>query len=712
MNLMHRLASLLPLQTKASRVGKLLRPDYQTAWVGLGGPVWSSRSLAKLTREGFCQNVIAYRCITTVAECAAATPFVLFKGDKRMTTHPLLDILKTPNPLQSGLSLMEAFYGHYQIAGNAYMELVENAANEVGELYVLRPDRMSIIAGAGGWPARYEYKLGSKKHSFPVDQKTGLSDILHLKTFNPQDDHYGLSSLEPAAMSIDIHNAAGGWNKALMDNAARPSGALVFEPAEGNPGTLSDEQFTRLKQELEENYQGSINAGRPFLLEGGLKWQQMGLTPHDMEFIETKNVAAREIALAFGVPPMILGIPGDNTYANYAEANRALWRLTLLPLLEQMCAGLNNWLVPRFGRDLRLDYDRDAIPALAHERDALWQRLGETEFLTDNEKRKMMGFEPIKGGDQLLSPLAHPQMPRGECVAMPLSIDNIQTDGDALKKKALPLSEAERIEQEPLVKIWRTVRDNRTRVSHVAAHGQVRFMGEPFIVGGVELSGPRDPDGPPGETYNCRCLVEVVPLSQLPPDLLSQIKDRLTDEQRRFLEPGFGGIRVAQNTSQIPVPPPKPTPPPKITGAKLIPKAKRILSEILKAAGEKSAVVSSSIRTPADQARIMYDNIVRLGVAKQMGLYKAPGRQVIQVYVKNQSKPKNTVIKLMEAEIIKIGPIKVSKHLDTSGLTFDVDPFSISNGAAFVKAAKAHPEVLKVLTPSNNDPAYHIEISP
>jgi HK97 family phage portal protein len=236
---------------------------------------------------------------------------------------------------------------------------------------------------------------------FPVDTKSGASPILHLRTFNPDDDHYGLSPLEPGAYGVDIHNAAANWNKALLDNAARPSGALMFEPSDGSPANLSEEQFRRLKDELEENYKGAINAGRPFLLEGGLKWQQLSLTPHDMEFIQSKNVSAREIALAFGVPPMILGIPGDNTYANYQEANRALWRLTLLPMLEKMCSGLNNWLSPRFGQDIRIEYDKDAIPALTFERDQLWNRITMAPFLTPNEKRKILGFEAVDGGDAL-----------------------------------------------------------------------------------------------------------------------------------------------------------------------------------------------------------------------------------------------------------------------------------------------------------------------
>ena len=89
---------------------------------------------------------------------------------------------------------------------------------------------------------------------------------------------------------------------------------------------MADAQFERLKKELSDQYQGTANAGRPLLLEGGLDWKPMSLSPKDMDFMEAKHSAAREIALAFGVPPMLLAIPGDNTYSNYQEANRVFWR--------------------------------------------------------------------------------------------------------------------------------------------------------------------------------------------------------------------------------------------------------------------------------------------------------------------------------------------------------------------------------------------------
>jgi len=343
-----------------------------------------------------------------------------------------------------------------------------------------------------------------------VDVASGRSPVLHLKSFNPFDDHYGLSALQAAATGIDIHNAASGWNKALLDNAARPSGALVFEPGEGVAGNLTEEQLARLKAEMEEQFQGAANAGRPLLLEGGLKWQQMAFSPADMDFIEAKHVAAREIALAFGVPPMLLGIPGDNTYANYQEANRAFWRLTLLPFVDKVLSGLSRWLGAEHGRAVRLVADRDAIAALAPEREALYGRLNGAGFLTPNEKRAAVGLGPVEGGDSLAPPA--PLLPPAGGGPRPFEARLAGT----VAREAKQDEPEERPELDAVfVKIWRTVGDEKVRESHRAADGQIRLEDEPFDVGDAKLAAPRDPEGPPEETINCRCQMERVPLAAL-----------------------------------------------------------------------------------------------------------------------------------------------------------------------------------------------------
>jgi len=254
---------------------------------------------------------------------------------------------------------------------------------------------MKVVPGPDGWPQAYEYTVAGSSVRF--EQGAALPPILQLTLFNPLDDYYGLSPLEAAAVAVDTHNSAAKWNKALLDNAARPSGALVYDGPEG--AVMSDAQFERLKKELADQYQGTANAGRPLLLEGGLDWKAMSLSPKDMDFMEAKHSAAREIALAFGVPPMLLAIPGDNTYSNYQEGNRVFWRQTVLPLGNRIAAALTQWLAPAFGAGLALAVDTDRIEALSGDRAALWERVTKAPFLTVNEKRAATGYGALQGGD-------------------------------------------------------------------------------------------------------------------------------------------------------------------------------------------------------------------------------------------------------------------------------------------------------------------------
>lgn len=377
-----------PREEKASRTGPLV------ALTLAGRAVWTPRDYASLAREGFERNAVAYRCVRMIAEAAASVPWLLYDGARELDEHPLLRLLENPNPHESGADLFESWYGHLQVAGNSYMELVELDGTP-RELYALRPDRMKVVPGHSGWPEAYEYSVDGRSVAFAYDPARGEAPILHMRLFHPTDDHYGMSPIEAAAFAVDIHNAAGTWNKALLDNAARPSGALVYRGAEGH-ANLSEDQFDRLKRELAENYQGAINAGRPLLLEGGLEWMAMALTPKDMDFTEAKRAAAREIALAFGVPPMLLGIPGDNTFSNYQEANRSFWRQTVLPLVSRTGRALTRWLGSRYGDGLRLGFDADQIEALSAEREALWARVTKAGFLSDNEKRQAVGYGVVR----------------------------------------------------------------------------------------------------------------------------------------------------------------------------------------------------------------------------------------------------------------------------------------------------------------------------
>ena len=387
-----------PDEAKASATAALIA--FQTH----GAAAWTPRDYAALAREGCAKNAVVYRCVRMIAEAAASVPWLLYDGAAEVDEHPLLALLARPNRRQAGRDFREALFGYLLVSGNAYIEAVTAGASGFGEaderpreLYALRPDRMKVVPGPDGWPTAYEYTVGGRTVRFADPGEGRLSPILQLAQFHPLNDHYGFAPIEAAAVALDIHNAAGAWNKALLDNAARPSGALVYQAKEG--GNLSAEQFERLKAELEAGFTGARNAGRPLLLEGGLDWKALSLTPKDMDFMAAKNGAAREIALAFGVPPMLLGIPGDNTYSNYQEANRAFWRATVLPLCGRLAEALTGWLAPAFGEGLRLWFDADQVEALSTEREALWSQVGAADFLTADEKRAAVGYAPAGGGE-------------------------------------------------------------------------------------------------------------------------------------------------------------------------------------------------------------------------------------------------------------------------------------------------------------------------
>lgn len=358
------------------------------------GAVWSARSYAAFAREGYARNAIAHRCVRLIAEAVSSCPLqVSGEGAGAQAARALL---ARPNPDQCGAEVFETFHGHLQVAGDAYLELAGGAEGPHA-LYALRPDRMRVVTGPRGWADGWEYRLGSEARVFARDRASGRSAILHMKLFNPVDDHYGQSPMEAAARAVDVHNAGGTWAKALLDNAARPSGALVVTGREGGDGRLTEAQYDRLKGELEGLYSGAANAGRPLLLEGGLDWKPMGHSPAEMDFIQARREAAREIALAFGAPPMLLGLPGDNTYANYREANLAFYRQTVLPLARKTASALTGWLAPWLGGGFAVEADETALPALSDERAARWAQVSAAGFLSNDEKRALLGVERGRG---------------------------------------------------------------------------------------------------------------------------------------------------------------------------------------------------------------------------------------------------------------------------------------------------------------------------
>ncbi|HEX6218750.1 MAG TPA: phage portal protein [Sphingomicrobium sp.] len=363
--------------------GRKAAPDVRPLvpdWLGADEGGFATGYAAQVD-EVFRRNPVGQRSVRLIAGMLGGLQVYAAEGDARAARIAGAD------------GLLEGIAANLLLHGNAYVQLLGGDEAPI-ELVQLRPERVSVVADERGWPTAYLYRAAGHASRIERSDPLGRRQVAHVKALHPRDDHYGLGCLEAALGAASVHNRAAKWNKALLDNAARPSGALTYEPADG--AALTAEQFERLRDELTREFSGTGNAGRPLLLDGGLKWQAMSLTPADMDFVALKEAAARDIALAFGVPPVLVGLPGDATYANAREAGRALYRQTILPMAARILAGLSemlgDWLGP-----VKLAVDTDQLTELSEDRAKLWEQVNGASFLSDAEKREMLGFGPEEG---------------------------------------------------------------------------------------------------------------------------------------------------------------------------------------------------------------------------------------------------------------------------------------------------------------------------
>jgi len=391
-----------------------------TMYNNIGYSLPKKDSYIDFAQEGYTENAVVYKCVNEIANGASSVGIKLFDGDIQIDNHPLINLLKRPNPLQAGNEFFQSLYAYLLLSGNSYVLRTGAENQEPKELHLLRPDRVKIEPSNTTIPKSYMYELkGQVVHKYAVDPETGASEIKHFKLWNPVDDYYGLSPIRASSADIDQHNYSAKHNVNLLMNGARPSGAIVFKPKDevGQSVQLTESQRQQLLSDLELRFAGTDNAGRAMLLEGDFDWKEMGLSPKDMDFLQMKNMSARDIAMCFGVPSQLVGIPDAQTYSNVQEARLALYEETIIPLIKRVESDLNEYLVPLFDERLRLMYDLDSIPAMAERRRRIYENVTvavREGIISRNEARERLGLEPITGGDEVyisanLFPLGSPE---------------------------------------------------------------------------------------------------------------------------------------------------------------------------------------------------------------------------------------------------------------------------------------------------------------
>jgi HK97 family phage portal protein len=353
---------------------------------GIAAPHQTPDSYDTLSEEGYQKNVFAFRAINLIAKAIASIPVLIRDRKSKKEDEMLMNIFNRPNELQTKSSFLENAVISLLISGNTFVH-----CNDSNELRCLRTDRIQIIPNKNKTSVNsYMYCVDSSKFSLKTEK------ILHLKFFNPLNDWYGFSPLQAASHAIDQYNEMSKHNLSILQNGGRPSGCLMVKNAEN----LTDEQRHQLRSDIHEAYEGTTNSGKVMVLEGGLEWKEMGLSPKDMDFSSGKNIAAREIAQAFGVPPILLGITGDSSFSNHKEARLYFWEDTVLPFVDFIRSEFENWFSIRFGNPVEMIFDSEAIHALISRRENLWNKISNANFLTTNEKREILGYPPINKGNE------------------------------------------------------------------------------------------------------------------------------------------------------------------------------------------------------------------------------------------------------------------------------------------------------------------------
>jgi HK97 family phage portal protein len=356
---------------------------------------WTNWTTERAINHGYKINGTVYACIHAIATAAASIPWEAYKktGYKKwevVEDHPIALLLEQPNPFMSRKEFIERITIHLFLGGNAVMTKVKGGG-QVTELWTLPPDAIKIQPSRKGFIERYVYERDGITMSF--DPK----DVMHGKFVDPSNQYWGMSPLQAGARVVDTDTEATTWNKISMENRAVTNGVFSFE----HP--LTTAQWEQAREMIKEQHSGIYNAHAPWILGAGAKWEQMSLTPQEMDFIESRKLSREEICSIFGVPPVMIGIFENATLANIETARKIFWQDTIIPFLDLLKGVFNLQLMPDFDPALYVDYDLTGVEALQenwndkiNNAKALW---GMGVPFNQINQRLELGFDDIETGE-------------------------------------------------------------------------------------------------------------------------------------------------------------------------------------------------------------------------------------------------------------------------------------------------------------------------
>jgi len=335
--------------TKAVPVG--IAPDWLT-----NKPFWSTWNSEVAVREGYKSVAWVYAAVKLRANAVASVPLIVETnqgGDwEHAPNHPLQLLLDNPNDDLDRNEMMRLLVSHLDLSGNGYWLKTRSGSGMPIELWPLLPQHVQVMPGRERLIAAYQYNQNGVQ-TIPGDE------VMHCAYTNPDSLYFGMSPLEACGKGVDIDNAAASWQKIAMQNRGVPDGIFSFD------ADMTYDQWQEAREQVREQYTGIGSSRAPWVLSKA-KYQQLSLSPVEMDYMETRKFSMQQICAVYGVPSEMLTGLGDANRASSETVRKTFWLDTIVPLLSEIESALNLGLARDFGpaRQIRVRFDTSNISAL------------------------------------------------------------------------------------------------------------------------------------------------------------------------------------------------------------------------------------------------------------------------------------------------------------------------------------------------------------
>jgi HK97 family phage portal protein len=362
-------------------------------------------SYERNAREGYMLDELVYDCVEFRADSAGEPPMCAYQktssGEEKITEHPAIDLLQRPNPFMGRSRFWSTLMMHLDIGGNAYIEKVRAGSGKVVELWLLRPDRMSVRPDPRTYVGGYTYKIGTQERFLDAE------DVIHLKTRHPLDDYYGLPPLHVLAGRVDLDVWSRKFTEAFFRNAGVPAGMINMQ------SMLTPQQRDDHRRQFREIYGGPNGWHKVLLLDGGqATYTPMGLPlgSSGTAMPELNQILETRILGVFGVPASLITTmagQGSSSYANRVSDRKLFWEETMVPIFRDLDDSLSLGLQDEFPDLLRIEHDLAKVQALQEDVDSRhtrWREDWKAGLVTWAEARQEIGLpeEPDESGVVLI----------------------------------------------------------------------------------------------------------------------------------------------------------------------------------------------------------------------------------------------------------------------------------------------------------------------